>query len=61
LALSRYADARRGQVVIHVNAGEVDDLAGKATKQARRGAAGEGEFELVLASRSGCLEPNLER
>jgi len=33
----RYADARRGQVVLDVNAGEVDELASKGTKQARRG------------------------
>ena len=33
----RYADARRGQVVLDVNAIEVDDLAAKGTKQARRG------------------------
>jgi hypothetical protein len=33
----RYADARRGQVVLDVNAGEVDDLVAKGTKQARRG------------------------
>jgi hypothetical protein len=33
----RYADARRGQVVLDVNPGEVDDLAAKGTKQARRG------------------------
>ena len=33
----RYADARRGQVVLDVNAGEVDDLAAKGAKQARRG------------------------
>jgi hypothetical protein len=33
----RYADARRGQVVLDVNADEVDDLAAKGTKQARRG------------------------
>jgi hypothetical protein len=33
----RYADARRGQVALDVNAGEVDDLASKGTKQARRG------------------------
>jgi hypothetical protein len=33
----KYADARRGQVVLDVNAGEVDDLASKGTKQARRG------------------------
>ena len=33
----RYSDARRGQVVLDVNAGEVDDLAAKGTKQARRG------------------------
>jgi hypothetical protein len=33
----RYADARRGQVVLDVNASEVDDLASKGTKQARRG------------------------
>ena len=33
----KYADARRGQVVLDVNAREVEDLAGKGTKQARRG------------------------
>jgi hypothetical protein len=33
----RYADARRGQVVLDVNADEVDDLARKGTRQARRG------------------------
>jgi len=32
-----YADARRGQVVLDVNASEVDDLAAKGTRQARRG------------------------
>jgi hypothetical protein len=32
-----YADARRGRVVLDVNASEVDDLAAKGTKQARRG------------------------
>jgi hypothetical protein len=33
----RYSDARRGQVVLDVNAGEVEELARKGTKQARRG------------------------
>jgi tRNA U54 and U55 pseudouridine synthase Pus10 len=33
----RYADARRGQVVLDVNADEVDDIARKGRKQARRG------------------------
>jgi len=33
----RYADARRGQVILDVNASEVDDLASKGRKQARRG------------------------
>jgi hypothetical protein len=33
----RYSDARRGQVVLDVNADEVDDLARKGQKQARRG------------------------
>jgi hypothetical protein len=33
----RYADARRGQVVLDVNADEVNDLAAKGRKQARRG------------------------
>jgi hypothetical protein len=33
----RYSDARRGQVVLDVNANEVDDLAAKGVKQARRG------------------------
>ena len=32
-----YADARRGQVVLDVNAAEVEDLAKKGTRQARRG------------------------
>jgi len=32
-----YHDARRGVVRLDVNAGEVDDLARKGTKQARRG------------------------
>lgn len=32
-----YADARRGMIVLDVIASEVDDLAGKGTKQARRG------------------------
>src|SRR5438552_1722563 len=33
----RYADARRGQVILDVNASEVDELASKGRKQARRG------------------------
>jgi hypothetical protein len=33
----KYADARKGQVVLDVNASEVADLASKGTKQARRG------------------------
>jgi hypothetical protein len=33
----KYQDARRGQVVLDVNAGEVADLAAKGQKQARRG------------------------
>jgi hypothetical protein len=33
----RYSDARRGQVVLDVNASEVDDLASKGMRQARRG------------------------
>ena len=33
----KYGDARRGQVVLDVNANEVDDLAAKGRKQARRG------------------------
>lgn len=33
----RYSDARRGQVVLDVNADEVNDLAAKGSKQARRG------------------------
>lgn len=33
----RYADARRGQVMLDVNASEVEDLAAKGTRQARRG------------------------
>jgi hypothetical protein len=33
----KYADARRGQVVLDVNASEVEDMASKGQKQARRG------------------------
>ena len=33
----KYGDARRGQVTLDVLASEVDDLAGKGTKTARRG------------------------
>lgn len=33
----RYADARRGQVVLDVNGSEVDDIAAKGQRQARRG------------------------
>jgi hypothetical protein len=33
----KYSDARRGQVALDVNAGEVGDLAAKGVKQARRG------------------------
>jgi hypothetical protein len=32
-----YRDARRGRIVLDVNADEVDDLARKGAKQARRG------------------------
>ena len=32
-----YRDARRGRVVLDVNADEVDDLARRGMKQARRG------------------------
>jgi len=33
----RYSDARRGQVVLDVNASEVEEFARKGTKQRRRG------------------------
>lgn len=33
----RYADARRGLIVLDVNSDEVDDLAKKGRRQARRG------------------------
>jgi hypothetical protein len=33
----KYQDARRGQVVLDVNADEVEDLAQKGQRQARRG------------------------
>lgn len=33
----RYGDARRGQVILDVNASEVDDLAAQGQRQARRG------------------------
>jgi hypothetical protein len=32
-----YADARRGRIVLDVNANEVDDFAAKGQRQARRG------------------------
>jgi len=32
-----YSDARRGQIVLDVNASEVADLAAKGTQQKRRG------------------------
>ena len=32
-----YADARRGQVLLDVNANEVEELASRGTRQARRG------------------------
>ena len=32
-----YADARRGQIVLDVNASEIEELASKGAKQARRG------------------------
>ncbi len=33
----RYADARRGQIILDVNTSEVEDLAEKGQRQARRG------------------------
>jgi hypothetical protein len=33
----RYSDARRGQVILDVNATEVEDLASRGQRQARRG------------------------
>jgi hypothetical protein len=33
----KYQDARRGQIVLDVNADEVEDLARKGQRQARRG------------------------
>ena len=33
----KYVDARKGQVVLDVNADEVEDLARKGRRQARRG------------------------
>jgi hypothetical protein len=41
----KYADARRGQVILDVNASEVDDLASKGRKQARRGRRAKSESE----------------
>lgn len=41
----KYADARRGQVVLDVNASEVADMAAKGTKQARRGRRPKGSGE----------------
>jgi hypothetical protein len=37
LGVIKYADARRGQLTLDVLASEVDDLASKGTKSARRG------------------------
>ena len=39
----KYSDARRGQVVLDVNADEVDDLARKGQRQQRRGRRPKGE------------------
>jgi hypothetical protein len=39
----KYSDARRGQVVLDVNADEVEDLARKGQRQARRGRRPKGE------------------
>ena len=36
----KYSDARKGQVVLDVNASEVEELAKKGTKQAKRGRKG---------------------
>jgi hypothetical protein len=33
----RYSDARRGQILLDVNANEIEDLARKGIKQGRRG------------------------
>lgn len=33
----KYADARRGQIVLDANASDVEDLARRGKKQARRG------------------------
>jgi hypothetical protein len=41
--LIKYTDARRGQVVLDVNASEVDDLARRGRRQARRGRRPKGE------------------
>jgi len=41
----KYADARRGQIVLDVNADEVADLASKGQKQARRGRRPKSESE----------------
>lgn len=38
-----YSDARKGQIVLDVNADEVADLAAKGTKQARRGRRPKGD------------------
>jgi hypothetical protein len=43
----RYSDARKGQVVLDVNASEVEDLARKGTKQKRRGRRPSGYLEEV--------------
>ena len=47
----RYADARRGQVVLDVNANEVADLAAKGTKQARRGRKPKNQSRLTRRAR----------
>jgi hypothetical protein len=52
----RYADARRGQVVLDVNANEVEELARKGTKQGRRGRRPKGSYIEEVPSGSKPME-----
>jgi hypothetical protein len=52
----RYSDARRGQVVLDVNASEVAELARKGTKQGRRGRRPKGSYVEEVPSGSRPIE-----
>ena len=47
----KYADTRRGQVVLDVNASEVEDLAAKGTRQARRGRRPKAQTDALVVNK----------